>query len=124
MATAVAAAMLSGCGSSGDKAANAGTASGGAKSSQQKVTLTVWDNWSGQDAKAVAMRKILDDFKASHPNVDLQVEALPSDGLKTRLRTAAAAGEMPDLFVMWPGAMTKEFVSAGMLQPVDDFLNS
>jgi raffinose/stachyose/melibiose transport system substrate-binding protein len=123
MTAVVAAAMLSGC-ASGDKAGDQGAAASGGSSAQQKVTLSIWNNWSGQDAKAVAMRKILDDFKAQHPNVDLQVEALPTDGLKTRLRTAAAANEMPDLFVMWPDAMTKEFVNADLLQPIDDFLNS
>lgn len=122
LATAVLSAVLAGCGSDGKSDASNGT-DGGSKGTE-KVTLTVWNNWSGQDAKAVAMRKILDDYKASHPNVDLQVEALPTDGLKTRLRTAAAADEMPDLFVMWPDAMTKEFVNAKLLQPIDEFLNS
>src|SRR5690606_27834030 len=40
-----------------------------------------------------------------------------------RLRTTAAANEMPDLFVMWPGAMTKEFVDGDLLQPINDFLD-
>ncbi|MFC0213446.1 extracellular solute-binding protein [Paenibacillus chartarius] len=122
LSAALAAGLLAGCGAGEQSEGAAG--SSGAASGQEKVTLTVWNNWSGQDAKAVAMRKILDDFKASHPNVDLQVEALPTDGLKTRLRTAAAADEMPDMFVMWPDAMTKEFVSANLLQPIDEFLNS
>lgn len=112
------AALLAGCG--GQQAADQG-ASGGSK---DKVKLTVWHNWTGQDAKAIAMRKILDDYKAQHPEVDLEVEGLPTDGLKTRLRTVAAADEMPDLFVMWPDAMTKEFVGGGLLQPIDDFLNT
>lgn len=51
-------------------------------------------------------------------------EGLPTDGLKTRLRTVAAADEMPDLFVMWPDAMTKEFVKGDLLQPIDDELNA
>lgn len=120
--TAVAAAtLLAGCGG-GQQADDKGAASGG--SSGGKVKLTVWHNWTGQDAKAIAMRKILDDFKAQHPEVDLEVEGLPTDGLKTRLRTVAAADEMPDLFVMWPDAMTKEFVNGNLLQPIDDFLNS
>lgn len=122
LSTALVAGLLAGCGAAEQAQGTSGT--NGSAKSQEKVTLTVWNNWSGQDAKAVAMRKILDDFKASHPNVDLQVEALPTDGLKTRLRTAAAADEMPDMFVMWPDAMTKEFVNAKLLQPIDEFLNS
>ncbi|WJH34928.1 extracellular solute-binding protein [Paenibacillus sp. CC-CFT747] len=114
------ASLLTACGS-GAADTEQGASGNGAG---EKVKLTVWHNWTGQDAKAIAMRGILDDFKAKHPNVDLEVEGLPTDGLKTRLRTVAAADEMPDLFVMWPDAMTKEFVSGGLLQPIDDYLNS
>ncbi|CAG7644769.1 hypothetical protein PAESOLCIP111_04802 [Paenibacillus solanacearum] len=119
LSMAVAASVLAGCGAQKDDQGSA--AAGGSK---DKVKLSVWHNWTGQDAKAIAMRKILDDFQTQHPEVQLEVEGLPTDGLKTRLRTVAAADEMPDLFVMWPDAMTKEFVSGGLLQPVDEFLNS
>ncbi|WP_019534378.1 extracellular solute-binding protein [Paenibacillus ginsengihumi] len=117
MTMALSASVLAGCGGgSGTQGADGGSA--------EKVQLTVWHNWTGQDAKAIAMRQILDDFQASHPNIELEVEGLPTDGLKTRLRTVAAADEMPDLFVMWPDAMTKEFVNGGLLQPIDEFLDS
>jgi raffinose/stachyose/melibiose transport system substrate-binding protein len=114
--------LLAGCGG-GDKAADkpAATAANGAK---EKVKLSIWHNWSGQDAKALAMRKILDDFKAQNTDIELEIEGLPTDGLKTRLKTVAAANEMPDLFVMWPDAMTKEFVSGNLLQPINEFLDS
>lgn len=114
--------LLAGCGG-GDKAADqpAATAANGSK---EKVKLSIWHNWSGQDAKALAMRKILDDFKAQNTDIELEIEGLPTDGLKTRLKTVAAANEMPDLFVMWPDAMTKEFVSGNLLQPINEFLDS
>lgn len=109
--------LLAGCG--------ANSTNGGATNTKdEKVTLTLWNNWSGQDAKAVAMRQILEDFQVENPNITLEVEALATDGLKTRLRTSAAADEMPDLFVMWPGAMTKEFVNGDLLQPINDFLDA
>ncbi|WP_159888238.1 extracellular solute-binding protein [Paenibacillus puerhi] len=112
--------VLAACGNT-DQPAEQGAAAGGGG---EKVDLTIWHNWTGQDAKSVAMRQILDDFTAKHPNIKLEVEGLPTDGLKTRLRTVAAANDMPDLFVMWPDAMTKEFVGGDLLQPVDEFLNS
>src|SRR5690606_18795778 len=70
------------------------------------------------------MRQLLDDFRAAHPEIELEDEGLPTDGLKTRLRTVAAANEMPDLFVMWPDAMTKEFVKGDLLQPINEFIDS
>ncbi|WP_458122471.1 extracellular solute-binding protein [Paenibacillus sp. Z6-24] len=108
--------LLSGCGG-GDDAQGAGTEG-------DPVSLTVWHNWTGQDAKSIAMRKLLDDFRTAHPEIELEDEPLPTDGLKTRLRTAAAADEMPDLFVMWPDAMTKEFVKGDLIQPINEYLDS
>lgn len=110
------ASLLAACGG------NAGQ--GGQPAGQDKVSLTVWHNWAGQDAKAIAMRGLLDEFVAAHPEIDLEIEGLPTDGLKTRLRTAAAADEMPDLFVMWPDAMTKEFVAGNLIQPINEYLDS
>ncbi|MFD0676693.1 MULTISPECIES: extracellular solute-binding protein [unclassified Paenibacillus] len=118
----VSASVLAACG--GQPAADNSGAGASVGASKEKVKLSVWHNWTGQDAKGIAMRKILDDYKAQHPEVELEVEGLPTDGLKTRLRTVAAANEMPDLFVMWPDAMTKEFVNGDLLQPIDEFLNS
>lgn len=116
LAAAVSVFMLVGC--SNQEAANNGGSTG------EKVTLTVWHNWTGQDAKSVTMRKLLADFQTAHPEVTLEDEGLPTDGLKTRLRTVAAADEMPDLFVMWPDAMTKEFQKGDLLQPINEFLDS
>ncbi|MCM3701849.1 extracellular solute-binding protein [Paenibacillus macerans] len=110
--------LLAGCGG-GSETAGSGGGNGG-----EKVSISIWHNWTGQDAKAVAMRKIIEDFRAQNPDIEVVDEGLPTDGLKTRLRTVAAADEMPDLFVMWPDAMTKEFVKGDLLQPIDDELNA
>ncbi|QLG41529.1 extracellular solute-binding protein [Paenibacillus sp. E222] len=107
--------VLAGCG---------GGDSSEGSDSKDKVTVTIWHNWTGQDAKAVAMRKIIEDFRGSHPDIEVVDEGLPTDGLKTRLRTVAAANEMPDLFVMWPDAMTKEFVKGDLLQPINAELDA
>lgn len=108
--------LLSGCGGG-----NEGSGSGG---EGERVSISIWHNWTGQDAKAVAMRKIIEDFRADHPEIEVIDEGLPTDGLRTRLRTVAAADEMPELFVMFPDAMTKEFVKGNLLQPIDEELNA
>lgn len=87
------------------------------------VKLTIWHNWVGQDGKAIAMRAILNEFRKEHPEIRLTDEGMPTDVFKSRVRTAAAADELPDLFVMFPGMMTKEMALADMIQPIDEFLN-
>ncbi len=110
--------ILSGCGSGLeiDVQSSAGI--------KDQIKLSVMHNWVGQDGKSIAMRRILDEFRAAHPEVLLEDEGLVTEGMKTRLRALAAADEMPDLFVMWPDAMTKDFVQGDLIQPIDDFLNS
>lgn len=91
---------------------------------QDKIKLTIMHNWTIEDGKAIAMRNVIEKFQAEHPELIVEEEGLSTDGLKNRLRTLAAADEMPDLFVMWPGAMTRDFVKGDLLQPIDDYLDS
>lgn len=70
------------------------------------------------------MRDIIETYQQEHPDIVLDIQAIPPDGYKTRLKTVAAANEMPDVFLMWPGMMTKEFHGGGLIQPIDDLLNS
>lgn len=90
----------------------------------EMVRLTIMHNWVGQDGKAIAMRKILNDFREAHPNLRLVEEGLPTDQFKERLFTVAAANEMPDIFVLFPDSTTKHFVNGDLLMPINSFLNN
>ncbi len=37
-------------------------------------------------------------------NVTINVEAIPHDQYKVKVRAAGAGKQLPDLFVVWPGA--------------------
>lgn len=109
-----------GCGSKDSNDTQGGT---GTKA-PEKVKLSLWHNYTGDDLRAKTMRETIDTFKKDHPNIELDVQAIPPDGYRARLKTVAAANEMPDLFVMWPGVMTKEFVGGDLLQPINSLLDS
>jgi raffinose/stachyose/melibiose transport system substrate-binding protein len=113
--------MLTSC---SDDLVENGQLNSNSSSPSDQVKLSVIHNWVGRDGKSIAMRKILDEFRITHPHVLLEDEGLVTEGMKTRLRTLAAADEMPDLFVMYPDAMTKDLVKGKLIQPIDDFLNS
>ncbi|MFN0224390.1 MULTISPECIES: extracellular solute-binding protein [Paenibacillus] len=113
--------LLAGCGGSGESAGSAGT--DGAKAGD-KVKLSLWHNFTGDDLRAKTMRGIMDKFKADHPEIELDIQSIPPDGYRARLKTVAAANEMPDVFMMWPGVMTKEFAGGDLLQPIDGLLES
>ncbi|WP_010271601.1 extracellular solute-binding protein [Paenibacillus senegalensis] len=90
--------------------------------SPEKLKLTLWHNWTGQDLNAITMRKQLDKFREEHPEIELLVEGIDQDAYRHRLKTMAAVDELPDVFVMWPDWMTREFVHGGLIQPIEEAL--
>lgn len=98
-------------------AACSGSGSGG---SSGHVTLTygIWDV-----AQKPAMEKIIKEFHAKHPNIDVQVQVTPWDSYWTKLQTAVTAGTAPDVF--WMTMVYAEYYAkGGGVLPLDDQIRS
>jgi raffinose/stachyose/melibiose transport system substrate-binding protein len=99
---------------SGDKSSGDGA---GAK---EKIKLSIWHNYAGDDLRAKAVRKQIEEFEKAHPEVELDKQAIPVDGYRQRLKTVAAANEMPNVFYSYSGSFTEEFYKGKLIQPVGD----
>jgi len=97
---------------------------GGSEPAADKVKLSLWHNFTGDDLRAQTMRSIIEQFQKDHPNITLDIQAIPPDGYKTRLKTVAAADEMPDVFILSNGSMTQEFAAGKLIQPVNELIDS
>lgn len=114
--------LLSACGQ-GNNTENAGTAAGSDQAGDaETIKLSIWHNFSGDDLRAKAVRAQIDKFKAEHPEVELDAQAIPPDGYRQRLKTVAAADEMPDVFFTQSGTSIKEFYDGGLIQPITPLL--
>lgn len=115
---------MAGCSNSGSdttSGAQSGTAS---QASDQQVTLKLWHIWAADsESSKVPFLKTLDNFQKEHPNIKLDVDATENETFKTKIRTAVAANEAPDIFTYWAGGYMKNFVTAGKLLALDDYLN-
>ncbi|WP_068787307.1 extracellular solute-binding protein [Paenibacillus phocaensis] len=116
--TAMMVVLLAACG--GKNAENGSSNSSASGSGNEQVSLSIWHNFSGDDQRAKTMRGLIDQYVAAHPEVKLDIQAIPADGYKQRLKTVAAAGELPDVFLTNPGSMIAEFYNGGLIQPIDD----
>ncbi|MCD9025787.1 extracellular solute-binding protein [Cohnella sp. NL03-T5] len=108
----------------GTNTATASNTSNASEAPAEKVKLSFWHTWTGDDNLTKAYLKLIDQFQEDHPNITLDIQAMPQDAYKTRLKTAAAANEMPDVFLAWAGAMTKELVAGKAVRPLNDLLDS
>lgn len=98
---------------------SAAPGSGGGSSS---ATLEIWHAYAGQADKVEFINWALDTFKKEHP--EIQVKAVPAEqsSYKTKLQTAMASGNPPDVFYSLPGGYLKAFVDSGQVLPLDDYM--
>lgn len=88
----------------------------------QRVKFTFWHSYVGADQRAPLMAELLAQFKKTYPQIDVVEEKIPRDQYQTKLKTVAAAGQLPEAFVLWPNVMTKEFANANLLADINDLL--
>lgn len=97
------------------------TTDGGAVTADQQITLTYWDAWPGDPQKSL-MDGIVKEWNDNNPNVQVERSTTANDPYKTKIKTAIAADEAPDVFFSWPQGFSKPFVDAGKVLPIDDYL--
>ncbi|MDD2503444.1 MAG: extracellular solute-binding protein, partial [Clostridia bacterium] len=92
-----------------------------ADTSDQKVTLNLWDAWPGDPQKTI-MDDIVREWNDKNPNIQVVRSTTANDPYKTKIKTAVAADEAPDVYFSWPQGFTKPFVDAGKVLAIDDYI--
>jgi raffinose/stachyose/melibiose transport system substrate-binding protein len=64
----------------------------------------------------------MEQFRAANPDITIEEQKIPRDQYQTRLKTQAAAGELPDAFIAWPNTPIREFAEAGLVGDINDLL--
>lgn len=104
-------------------AAMAATSLTGAVSVHAEETkeLTLWSIATESDAFYNAYNKAIEEYEAAHPGVTIKHETFENESYKTKIKSAVAANELPDIFMSWPGGFSKAFVDAGKALPLDEY---
>ncbi len=93
--------------------------------SDEPITITIWHQ-SVVDTDPV--KKVIEDsveeYHKLHPNVTIEQDGVNGEQYKTKIKTAFAAGEAPDISYMFSGgSFVKPYIDAGYLLPIDDYVN-
>lgn len=79
--------------------------------------------WTANEDQLALLNEIGTAYTASNPDVKIAVDPIPFDNYTTTLTTQLAGGKQPDLaWVLETSA--KDFVSSGVLHPLDETLGS
>jgi raffinose/stachyose/melibiose transport system substrate-binding protein len=89
----------------------------------EKVTVTWW-HITTKDPGLSDWQKMVDDYMAAHPNVNIEITVLENEAFKTKLTTVMQSGEVPDIFQSWGGGTFNQQVEAGLLKDITADLNA
>lgn len=93
--------------------------------SEEPITLTIWHQ-SVADTDPV--KKIIEDsvteYHELHPNITIEQDGVTGEQYKTKIKTAFAAGEAPDISYMFSGgSFVKPYIDAEYLLPIDEYVS-
>lgn len=110
-----------------DSAATENTAADASSdaSSDEQITLTIWhQSVSDTDPVKQIIEESVTEYHELHPNVTIEQDGVTGEQYKTKIKTAFAAGEAPDIAYMFSGgSFVKPYIDAGYLLPIDDYLS-
>ena len=89
------------------------------KLTDEEITLTVW-HIAIDENRHQAVKNAIARFEEKYPNIHVEEVANENDPYKTKLATAMAAGEEPDVFISWGGGWLEAFIDEGKVLDIND----
>lgn len=92
-----------------------------ALSPDQVVELDAWCTANESEPAHDAYVTAIEELEAEHPNIKINMEYFENETYKTKLKSAVAANEMPDIFFAWQGGFSQSFAESGKLLNLEPY---
>jgi len=86
----------------------------------EQVEIKFWRHDFAPEADS--LKKLIASFEEANPNVKVKMELIPNDQYETKLRTAIAGGNPPDIMAI-DGPTLASYANQDALLPLDDYMN-
>ncbi len=123
--------LLVGCGkdassSSSNSSGNttASTSESAKATADKQVTIDFWHTWANPSEDiTIAVGEAIKTIEAEYPHIKINAIATDGEAYKIKIKTAVAAGELPDIFYTWLPGFSQSFVESGNILQLDDYLS-
>lgn len=105
----------------GSDGSSSDSSTGGDSKTYDNVELEMWSISTESDAFHDAYEQAIKDFEASHKGVKVKHQTFENESYKTKIKSAVAANELPDVFFSWAGGFSQSFVDSGKVLCLDDY---
>lgn len=68
------------------------------------------------DVATANWEELMEAFKVSHPDIELEIEYLVDEAYHNKLQTMAVAGQLPDVLFLWPAKRTGYVTESGLIK--------
>ena len=62
-------------------------------------------------------------MEQANPDVQIKVETVENERYKTKIKTAFATNELPDIFYSWGGGFSKPFIESGKVLSLNQYID-
>lgn len=87
------------------------------------VEISIATSWCGNDTKAQALERIINDFERKNKNIKIKNRSRENDCFLFILKTDFAQGNDPDIFGLWPGSDITRLINAHKVMDLTGILN-
>ncbi len=118
---------LAACGKEAGDATTPDGNGGGASSDNKRaetIELTLWDQSVGAtDPSAKLIPEIVDEWNKANPHIQVKRTGTPGEQYKTKIKTALAANEAPDIFYgMGGGSFMQPYIENGNVLDITSYV--
>jgi raffinose/stachyose/melibiose transport system substrate-binding protein len=95
------------------------------KERPEPITLSFWNQWvDTTDLNSNPLKNAIREWNDKNPGVQVNESSWNGERYKSKIKTALAAGDAPDLFYMWSGSFVGPFIDEGNILPLDSYLDN
>lgn len=96
----------------------------GSSGEEETITLNMMHPWTSPNVDNEVYKARIAEFEKQHPNIVIKQDGVPSAQYKTKLRTLAAANNLSDINVVWPGADLAPLVAGSLVEPINHLMEN
>lgn len=96
----------------------------GGSGEEETITLNMMHPWTSPNVDNDVYKARIAEFEKEHPNIVIKQDGVPSAQYKTKLRTLAAANNLSDINVVWPGADLAPLVAGSLVEPINHMMEN
>ncbi len=91
---------------------------------KEVVEIELWNiATAGDDKLNAAVENAIKTIESERPDIKINLSSSDGDAYKTKIKTAVAANEMPDIFYTWLPGYSQAFVDSGSVLKLDEYLS-